>query len=415
MKRLLLLLFLPFQSWALNIEVDVGVASEYSDNILLEPVVPGVETTDENIHSANINLSVDELTSKIDMQLDLTLNYLDYENNILNDEYRNTLSTSIRWVIRPQQYYWNLIDRYRQITINSQEPLSDINSQDVNEIITGPLFRWQVGRGSWLELEIESQNYYYEESLFDNNRLSGRVAYTRQVSPAINLGMHYELLLVEYSDENLSGEDNQQNNLFVDFRYSRALNELVINAGYTEIERENEFAVSTSSTLISYNRQVSRTSSFALRYRDMLTDRSASVIDNDLTALSTLFYETESSLTMSRAIGSYDWDLVFSEIEREDTATSDSESLTNILLSVTTGLSARSQIELSTSDRNSEITLVSQSPINEDVLEHRFQYRYLMSRRATLTFDLSQVVRDSEDDNRDFEDNRIMLALAYRL
>lgn len=177
-----------------GLETSAGMLT--TDNLLRTPS----DGADSSVQEASAVLTLREATRTLDVDLVGGLVYRQYDVDDVDNDLLPTLNLYSQWTIAPEQFAWVLTDNFGQRAINPNDGLIPTDREDVNIIGTGPEFRLPLGGSSWLTAAARFSNVAYENSPLDNDRLAGRVGYTRELDTGRTWGVNYSNAKTEFKD-----------------------------------------------------------------------------------------------------------------------------------------------------------------------------------------------------------------------
>lgn len=252
---------------AAEITSNVGYALEYTDNARLVPD----STQEEWTNVASAGLSLLENSASLSARIRAQAEYRDYKNDIFSDETVLNLNSSILWRISPDRFTWMAEDFLTQSAIQSLEPDTPSNRQQVNVFTTGPDFRLRLSPVHALQLGARYTRNTYETSDLDNTRNSGVASWIFQSSPRTSFSVNYNAQTVDYDDA-IRNPNFDRYDTFLQIAHELSRDQLVMNAGTTSLQRNNVPDVDGSSGRFSWMHQVSPVSTFALSISSELSD-----------------------------------------------------------------------------------------------------------------------------------------------
>lgn len=259
---------------ALRLDLTTGIAGEYSSNILR------TERNEENELIGIVwgGISAREEAANLTAELAAVVESRQYINDTVGDEILLSLAALSDWMILPQRLNWHFEDYFQQSTINPLETISPDNRQDTNVLWTGPDLYFRFARLYTLQLGARYGNFYYEETDGDNQRLAGYGRAIRRLSPDGELYLHGEWMHADYDHAGATDvlgitiRNFDRTDAYAGYRWSSVLTELLLEGGYSRIERDGAEAVDEPLARLTLRRALPRDGETGLRLSSQLTE-----------------------------------------------------------------------------------------------------------------------------------------------
>ena len=370
-------------------------------------------------------ISVIENTANLVANFDTTLEATRYANNQATDITTGRLLGNALWSINPGQLEWFVSDVYTQTALDPLSSNTPSNRQNVNALTTGPNYYVRINRRSNLALEARVENYTYDNSQIDNNRVFGASRLDYMFTSSISSNLRYETSQVMYENNVLnnrvSNPDFNRNDVFLGLFYQRNVNRAELQGGYTIINYDGMAAETRESRyLLALENRRTRTTTIRAEYSRNISDtssdlRSVTSTDNaNLLATSALLYvRTSTSLNITNTLSSgtlilnvYKTDSDYLTDDRRD-QTEKGASLRNLW-----NISGNSSFAIDGSYIQSSYFNRAPQRINEDYL-YGANYTYHYGRNININLRAEQAERKSTESAQTYDDTRIMLTLEY--
>lgn len=251
----------PSALFAGDFAYGLGYASEYSSNIMRVPV----NEQKEWVNSVLGGVAYEENTPDLAARVWSQVAYLDYKNNVFEDEVLFDLDSSAVWTISPEQFTWSVADVYRQLPTSVTAPETPANREDVNVFATGPDYFVHVSPVQTLVFGARYGNVYTREDNTDNDRLSGNARWEYQSTPRTTLSLNYVVQGVRYKDS-VANEDYVQQDLYLSMRTLPSRSEYILDIGATNISRDRSGDVQQGRGRLSWLRELNPESSAGAWY-----------------------------------------------------------------------------------------------------------------------------------------------------
>jgi len=217
----------------LSYGVEVGVGQ--TDNVTRVEEDPQNET----IASVAAQLRLDHESKRLRANVTTYLEYLDYLDNTYEAELVGNLVGNAVVDIVEDRFTWTVDETFGQTTQNQLAPSTPDNRENVNYVSTGPDFTFSLGARNKLLLNGRFADVSYESSELGNQRLSGALAFRRDLSDATNVSMNVTTEQVAFDDQVL-GVDYDNNEAFLNYSLDAARTTLSADGGVAEIKSDGE-------------------------------------------------------------------------------------------------------------------------------------------------------------------------------
>ena len=220
------------QSQAADLAYRLDLGAGYTDNIALT----STGKRDETIATAGLQVSLSQLSRRIDANLVGDLAYYDYLRNTYSSEVVGSFTGGARLAIVPERFVWIFQDNFGQGVRDIFAAVSPNNRENINYFTTGPEFTSRLGGELWARLSAQYSKVSYEVSPFDSDRYSGSLGVFRDLSSASTVSANVRASRVEY-DSNLGGANFNQDEAFLQYFTHGGRTTATLDLGYTELKQ----------------------------------------------------------------------------------------------------------------------------------------------------------------------------------
>lgn len=398
----------PASVFAFNLDMSFSQAVTKSSNFLHIPEINKDQILEETINTSSVNVKLNEDSSEFNTTFDLNLSYLDYDSNIIGDVTRNSLKSSVLWIITPKHYSWYFEDNYTQTQTDPSKVFSEANLQNVNQFVTGPELEWEIG-DSVLHLDSYLYDYDFSQTDNDNSNVVSHLTWGKKIITGMMLDLTYSTKFVSYEDPD-QFDDYNQSTAGVSLKYKRNINNYDVFYGKTILNRDGVLDQRFTDAHFIFSRQLSRYSVLSINYSNKISDSSGS-LDEFGTSLDSVFVDENSSISYSRSSGTFGLELLYVDQNKNDTDSSDIDQRIVQSIVLSRKMAARSQFLVSYSDTNH---LVDNSVVSyeDDFYESKLEYVKRFNNKITLKVFVSDLFVKSNDVARQYVDKRAGLTFA---
>jgi len=396
---------------AIDLDMSFSQSVFSSSNILHVPENSPeqvLEDSEEVISTSSVSINLNDDSSEVDSSFDLVLNYLDYQNDIISDTSRASLKSSFLWTITPKHYSWYFEDNYTQTQKDPSLVFSDANVQNVNQFVTGPELEWVVG-DSILHLDSYLTDYNFSETDNDNASVVSNFKWGKKMPSGMTFDVTYSTKIVSY-EESDKYDDYSQSTAGVNFKYKKKVNSFDIFYGLTELDKDESKDTSFTSARVAFKRQMSRRSSITLNHSNKLSDSSGSV-DQFGTPLAGVFVDNKTTFAYTRTSSSFGLTVQLEEQSKKDTDIYLVDESFNQNIVLTRRLAARSQLQISYSDRRhifkNDPDESASGNYQDDIFVSKIDYSKRLSKRMSFNIFVSDMFVKSSETGRQYEDKKV--------
>ncbi len=201
----------------------------YSDNLYRSSPSSG----DDVFSSFGGTIDYRNQTRRVDAEVIGDLAYYVYSGNAGN-ELTGYFSGRVALGVVPEKFLWVFENNFGQGIADPLQPASPGNTEGINNFSTGPDFIFRFGDANSARLSGRYSNVWYQDSLGDNDRYSGRLSLEHQLSSRSSVGLAGEVEAVKFTEPGV-GPDYDKYEGYLTYRTQGARTGLTLDAGYTEI------------------------------------------------------------------------------------------------------------------------------------------------------------------------------------
>ena len=383
MKYLIVIfLYLIFgNSLALTLNMSANQTFESTSNIykVSDDASSAVGPLEENINTTAVRINLEEDSAGLMANVELNVNYLDFERNVSHDVTRISLKSDARWIIRSGRYSWYFRDTLAQTKIDTSLSLNEGNTQDVNELVVGPEFGWGVS-GNVIKLDAYLNKYEYSETDNDNSSVTTNLVWSRAMAGGKEVLVKYTTKVLMY-DSGDGSEDYDQSTIGIGFKYKKRRDQIDCFLGKSALSNDGGDQYTTASFF--FKRKMSRLSDISMKYSDKLSDNN-NAIDVFGTPLSGVFKEKISSMMYQKNNNTSGYIIKYEDTRREDSVTNAEDVKAVSELSMYMSLSVRSKIDLTYSDTNSRINTGVAQGYENNLYMSKFSYFKKLNKKVSI-------------------------------
>lgn len=363
--------------------------------------------------------------------------YLDYRDDVFDDEPIYNVDAYMIGIISPRQFTWTVEDRFEEDQIDATAEDTPDNRANVNVFSTGPDFYARFTPVNTLALGARIGNVSADDVNIDNDRLGASARWLYQATSISTYSLNFLSLDVNYDDSTVNTDFTRQD-IFIRADYRPSRSQYIFDLGTSAIRPDGGEDLDGSLARFSWIRRLTQESSFGIsasgEYSDTGTDILESVtrMDDDSTSAAGLptvpeWSETGSGLS-SNAITSDVYYAKRGEIFYNRRGGSFAVDFTaNVSdLDFETAPEDRTEMELDLEidffySGTFTVTLFSewlktdfQSFAREDTeSDSGLRFNYRLSRTMSMELEGSRVDRTSTDPTVEFDEIRVFLSIIY--
>ena len=398
---------------AVDLGFSLGYGGIYTDNPTQVPVPP----QNEWIHNANFGFELEQEGAGLEAGIDSAFSFSSFVNDTRDDVLRGDLDGAAIWHARPGSLEWHVQNVFGSVAIDELQSQNPINEQNTNAFSTGPRFMFKLGERNTIQVDLRWEDYYFEESLIDSQRLGGLVSWVRPLSATFISSVGLGGSTVEFDDP-FTADDFERTDLFWKGEYESTASNLTMEYGYTDIRSDGPVDSSGPTALIDWSRQLGGESTLSIEVSSGFTDTGAALLERaferpdvgGVQVNANPFRRTHAEITYGRdaAAGALDLSAFATDIEF-DTGGNDRE-VVGAVAAYRRPMTARATLTMALRYGMTEfVDLVRE----DDDLRAALAFDYLVTPSLTLTVGGSWSDRQSTDPDSDFEELRGEIGITY--
>ncbi|HZW18368.1 MAG TPA: outer membrane beta-barrel protein [Luteimonas sp.] len=226
---------LPTAAGAAQVNYEVGVGVLQSDNIGLA----SGNGQDETVVMPQLRFDLLQTGSRLSLNGSGQLQYLDYQDNTFDDDFRGAFSGQALWTLLPERLEWTFEDYLSRQPVDNLAVFSPDNQQQTNLFVTGPTLYLRLGSGTRAQFDLRYSNSYAEETdAFDSDRYNAAARLVRDLATNRTLSANIEATRVKYDDAPIDVDYTRYDGYAT---YSSRLRtvDFSIDLGYSRLEFEH--------------------------------------------------------------------------------------------------------------------------------------------------------------------------------
>lgn len=402
-------------SYATDVRYSTALILTAYDNItrVPEPV------NDEYSVSLRGDLSILENTPTLTGRFISSLEFIDYQEDIVADETVGNLLVDGTWRIDPGRFEWFASDTFTQTAIDTTADATPGNRQNVNAFSTGPNYMIRLNSRSNLNFEVRAKEFYYENANADNQRGSFLSGWIYKINSSSDVSLNY-------SQENADFEDRQANTNFnrsdayIQFNYSRFNSDLLMELGSTEIQYANGRFNESSRYLVDLNFARRKNANSRLVVSQTISDTGIDLLNqvnevalNDPVVNSDTFVNKTSRLSHTEILRSGVFTIsAYQSTNKYDVQVNLDQERKGGDMSIYWDYTRSSRIRLQARYRNTVYDNLIPYREDDDYF-YRAVLAYSINRNTRFNVEVNSTERLSTIDAQVYDDNRLILSLEY--
>ena len=216
-------------SWGLNL------GARYTDNVGRVDV----DEESETVGIAGVNFILAVNRPRLVGSAAADLHYEKYFDDTFDPDLRGGLDGLMSFAFVPERFLWSVQDNYGQVSRNRQAVDTPANLQDINYFSTGPDITLPLGARTSFQVSGRWSDAYYEDDNQDSEDIVGSVALVRQLSSSTLISLNGSHSEVDYDEDNLF-IDYQVEQAFLRFQLTGARTTVVVDGGVSRIEQDGD-------------------------------------------------------------------------------------------------------------------------------------------------------------------------------
>lgn len=407
-----ILMLLASKAYALKF--NFGVSQSYED------ISNAVHAPESQVDTAPIDffrdilvissffLKFNEESSILKSSVDFKINYLDYVDNVASDLTRSDLKSTFLWQITPGYYSWYLVENIVHSEKEVSLVVSEENTQDVNEFLTGPRFNWKLG-SSTLKLNSYINKYTYSSTDNDTTNLITDLTWRNELSSGAKLDMKYTTKYVSFDRDEIY-DSYDQSTIGAGLKYKKNTNSVDIFFGKTFLNSDTVIDNVFEDERITLTRDLTRYSNLSFSYSTGLSSKDEALATGG-TVLNGVFISKKSVLTYKRSSDVFGLELKITQSEKSniDTATVDNKRSDEI--NFYRILASRSKLVFTFGEIANSV-LVGLDNYEDVTYVKKIRYIKRFNNKLSFSAYLSELDVVSDNANRQFNDKRIGLTIS---
>ena len=246
----------------------------YSDNLELAPDggTSGVYNT------LGVGGGYEEHGTRLDGAFDANVQYINYPNNVFDDEFRMYIDGDMRWAFVRDRLFWVVTDSLTSQPIDARVPNVPTNLQQTNVFTTGPSLTYQFDAANSVQADLRYLNSWAEEDeAFNANRWFAGASWIYGLTPADDVSFHLTFYDTDFK-YNENQEDYQRQSLFVGWeRRTGETSTLRTELGIINVDFDRSDKVNGPRVVVEWNHVISSSSALSINGRHGLTDAALSI------------------------------------------------------------------------------------------------------------------------------------------
>jgi hypothetical protein len=245
----------------------VEAGAGHSDNITR--VEDGEQS--ESMATAGLTLEWQEQRPRMTADVSVDADYVYYLDDTYEGEVVGGADATLNFKLLPDRLSWIVQDSFGQESSDPFSPVTPDTRENVNYFTTGPTLEFLLGR-ALAQMFATYSVTDFERSPFDSDRLLGGVSVGRRTPGGNGFALNAVTESVTFKDE--LSTDYDRDSAYVSYERDGARTEISAEVGYTWLEDENGIKSSDPRFLLDIQRELSTSSTLAMRLGTQLTDSS---------------------------------------------------------------------------------------------------------------------------------------------
>lgn len=276
-----LLVVLSGSATAIDLDYEIGVAAEHSDNMNLSDDNPISDT----VISPQLDFHAEQIGRDVELVAQGNVQYRYYTGDTFDDEVRGKFAGTMNWRVVPERLDLVVQDYLSLQPVDDLVEFTPTNQQQVNVFVAGPTLHARFGSAMRGQMDLRYINSYAEEEdSFDSDRYNIAARLLRQVSPDHEVSANLEATDVSF-DNNEEAADYRRYDGYINSTMRRQRMDLLLDLGYSRVDFDDNITLAGSDTEESYplaratlNWRPSQRSLFGATVRYQLSDATRSLM-----------------------------------------------------------------------------------------------------------------------------------------
>ncbi len=227
---LAVLLILPATAATADLEYELGLSVLRSDNIDLAPT----DGISETVVSPSVRFTFDQRGSRVSTTARGSVAYLDYASNAFDNDVRGELAGELTWSVVPKRIDFVVNDYLNRQPVSILTSFNPGNQQQVNVFIAGPTFHARTHNGFRGQLDLRYANSYAETSdSFNGNHYNAAARVLRDTSANQSVSLNVESTHSAYQDD---ANDYTRNDAYIGYSLMLASLDVTATVGYSQLQ-----------------------------------------------------------------------------------------------------------------------------------------------------------------------------------
>jgi hypothetical protein len=180
---------------AFDVDYEVGVAAQHSDNIALRDR----DEISDTVVSPRLWFAAEQAGSRVQVSAQGNVGYHHYVDGTFDDQVRGSFTGRLNWSVIPQRLDFVVQDYLSLQPVNQFAAFSPANEQQVNVFMAGPTLYARFGDATRGQLDLRYIDSYAEEDEgFDSSRYNAVARVVREVSATTSVSANLEATDVDF-------------------------------------------------------------------------------------------------------------------------------------------------------------------------------------------------------------------------
>ncbi len=217
---------------AARINYEFGLSALHSDNLSLTET----NQISESVLLPQLRFGITQNSSRLQINADGGLQYLDYINDRFDDDLRGDISGRLRWNLLNDRIDFIIEDYLRNQPVSVLNSYSPSNSQQTNVFFAGPSMYLRLSERTRGQLDLRySQSYAEQTETFNGDRYQAavRVAHATSEQRTYSASVEASKVTFDISDSNA---DYSRYDAYFGVAQKLKRFELSADIGYTQLE-----------------------------------------------------------------------------------------------------------------------------------------------------------------------------------
>lgn len=262
-------------TYGADLDYGVGYIGEYHSNMTRV----AHDATDARSDSAFAGFAYRDTGPRLATAVVAQSEYRAYRPDIYQDGAIHYLDAAGLWIISPRQFTWNVADRYDYGILDATQPYTPTNRTSFNAFETGPDFFAHLDGANTVSVGARYGRVRYGEIGASDRRSRGIARWFYQTGSLTTWSLNHITREIRY-DDNVENDNSRRNDSFVRYDDREGRTQLVMDAGYSSVDRERGEDVSGFVGSLALAREISSESRMSLVVINQLTDSGSAALDS---------------------------------------------------------------------------------------------------------------------------------------